>query len=101
MFRKKKNPVEYVALEGTIFDSIYTPACKLTFNTYMSSGYSFSMDTEYGRKGIMVLQSGHVTKECVAALIGKGTKVRVSGINRKRLEDTFFQAYTEEIKSLK
>ena len=70
---------EYMTLRGSVFSERYMPASGQSgfFTSPVQSKYSFSMDTEFGRKGIQVESTREVTKESIDAMIEPGTKVEI------------------------
>jgi hypothetical protein len=69
---------EYMKLQGTAFSERYMPASGSSFNAPdIQSRYSFSMDTEFGRKAVQVESTREITKESIDALVEPGTKVEI------------------------
>jgi len=75
---KSPPTIEDITLQGTVFSECYMPATAGGFaNPTKESRYSFSLDTEHGRKTFQVESTRNITKESVDALIEPGTKVEI------------------------
>ena len=68
---------EYENLQGTVFSERYMPVIRGSWGGIASSRYSFSMDTEHGRKAVQVTPTRVIKKESIDALIEPGTKVEI------------------------
>ena len=96
--RCEEKPKEYVNLQGTVFSERYMPASAGFVN--MKSRYSFSIDTEYGRKAIQVRSIRAINKESIDALIEKGTKVEIQNIMKNNLDKQVYYIKVNRIKVL-
>ncbi|MBI2105274.1 hypothetical protein HYT56_00380 [Candidatus Woesearchaeota archaeon] len=86
---ESKQVIEYMNLQGTVFSERYMSAPGAEFFPTISgdSRYSFSVDTEYGRKAIQVISNKQegIYKESIDALIEPGTKVEIMSIRKQDL----------------
>lgn len=64
-------------LRGMVFSEKYEPPRKVSFGVFYRGAYSFSMDTDLGRKGIQVEATREVNRETLDALIEPGTRVEI------------------------
>jgi len=95
---EKKEPQEYVNLQGTVFSERYMPESRGWGAT--SSRYSFSMDTGHGRKAIQVEPTDNINIESIDALIEPGTKVEIT-IKEGRENQQVYTLCADKVKVLK
>ena len=91
---------EYMKLQGTTFNERYMPASGSSFNAPdIQSRYSFSMDTELGRKAVQVESTRDIRKESIDALIEPGTKVEIE-IEKEDADKQVYSVDADKIKVL-
>ena len=89
----------YFWMKGHVFSERYMPASGSSFNSPdIKSRYSFSVDTEYGRKGIQVYDSNFVNKETIDSLVESGTIVEIKVGNS---DDNVYRVFAHDVKVLK
>ena len=91
---------KYIELQGTAFSERYMPASGSSFNAPdIQSRYSFSMNTEFGRKAVQVESTSEITKESIDALVEPGTKVEIE-IERGKKDQQVYIVPADKIKVL-
>jgi len=87
---KTNIPVEprrdHFILQGTVIDELYTPP----WGDSKDSEYTFSIDTQFGKKAIYVDSYGGIPIEPIALLIEKDTKVEIDIKNTTENQQVFY-----------
>ena len=95
---KKKITEESTTIQGTVFSERYMPGSAGARSIIMESRYSFSLDTEKGRKAFEVSDEGILPKkESIDAMIEPGTRVEVQ-IRKGSENKTFYRSRTYRIR---
>ncbi len=83
---------QYIKLQGTVFEEKYVPPRIADALITKGSEYSFSMDTEKGRKIIQVSSPRKFdkAKENLNLLIGHGTKVEIEIKENSRYNQIYY-----------
>jgi len=85
-------------LEGIVYDERYMPATSgRGCSSGRSSRYSFSMDTESGRKSVSIERCGCIKNESLDAMINQGTKVQI-GIYKNEKNNQNYEISSKRIK---
>ena len=89
---------ESTTIQGTVFSERYMPGSAGASSIIMESRYSFSLDTEKGRKAFEVSDEGILPKkESIDAMIEPGTRVEVQ-IRKGSENKTFYRSRTYRIR---
>ncbi len=77
--KKKSTPnQQYIKLQGTVLTENYVPRNTGSFiDPVISSKYSFSVDTKFGKKAIQIQSTRQISKETIDSLVDPETKVEI------------------------